>query len=218
MGIFPVPHFFISETLPLSSPLLLAPATELEAVNEILGAIGQSPVNTLELSGVPDVIDATALLRSTLRDVEAAGWSWNTDSNYTLQVQADGTIPVPVGALEVDPEDKTSALIVRRNPATGNLSLYDPTTQSFAQTSAVACRIVWAFPFIDIPQAARTYVTIAAGRRFQAGRVAAPTLEKFNEDAENRAWALLQRIERRTRDTNAFTGNPSAQKALRRRF
>lgn len=197
---------------------LLSPTTELEAVNRILASIGQSPVNTLTVSGIPDVVDAVQALRDTLLDLETAGWSWNVDRNYNLSPQTDGTIPIPTGALEVDPEDMNGNIVVRRNPATGTLSLYDADTQSFTFSQSVPVRIVWAFPFDDVPQAARTYVAIAAGRKFQADRVSSPVLDRFNEQDEARAWALLLRIERRTRDTNSFRNNPAAQRMLRRRF
>lgn len=197
---------------------LLAPTTELEAVNRLLGSIGQGPVNTLEFSGIPDVSDALAALRETLKDVEAVGWSWNTDRNYTLNPDPSGYIAIPDGALEADPEDKSSTVVIRRNPATGKLSLYDTNEQTFKFDDSVDVYIVWAFPFEDIPQAARTYVTILAGRRFQAERVTSEVLERFEQEQEARAYANLYRIERRVRDANSFRNNSEGARMLRRRF
>jgi len=197
---------------------LLAPTTELEAVNRLLGSIGQGPVNTLEFSGIPDVTSAITALRETLKDVEARGWSWNTDRNYTLRPDAQGYITIPTGALEVDPETKTSGYVIRRNLSTGKLSLYDPDEQSFTFEEPVDAYVVWAFPFEDIPQAARTYVTIAAGRRFQTETVSSDVLERFEAEQEDRAFAQLMRIERRVRDANAFRSNRAGAAMLRRRF
>lgn len=197
---------------------LLAPSTELEAVNRMLGSIGQTPVNTLEVSGVPDVNRALRFLRETLKDLEAAGWSWNTDRNYALQPDTSGYIAIPTGALEVDPEDRTLNIAIRRNPSTNNLSLYNGAEQSFRFDEPVEVSIIWGFGFEDIPQAARTYVAIAASRKFQAQTVSSSSLDGFNELDEQRAWALLLRMERRVRDTNAFRANPQAARALRRRF
>lgn len=197
---------------------LLAPTTELEAVNRLLGSIGQGPVNTLEFSGIPDVTDAITSLRETLKDVEARGWSWNTDRNYTLTPNSQGYIEVPDGALEVDPETKSTGYIQRRNPATDNMSIYDPNNQTFKFEDPVDVYIVWAFPFEDIPQAARTYVTVSAGRRFQAERVTSDVLERFESGQEEKAYASLLRIERRTRDANAFRNNPAGRAMMRRRF
>lgn len=197
---------------------LLAPSTELEAVNRMLGSIGQTPVNTLEVSGVPDVNRAVRFLRETLKDLETAGWSWNTDRNYALQPDPSGYIAIPTGALEVDPEDRSLNIAIRRNPVTNNLSLYNGAEQSFKFTDPVEVSITWGFSFEDVPQAARTYVAIAASRKFQAQTVSSGSLDGFNEMDEKRAWALLHRMERRVRDTNVFRANPAASRALRRRF
>ncbi|WP_145960512.1 phage tail protein [Novosphingobium meiothermophilum] len=197
---------------------LIAPSTELEAVNRMLASIGQSPVNTLTVSGVPDVVDALQVLRDTLRDVEAQGWSWNTDRNYSLSPQIDGTIKIPSGAMEVDASTVSSNIVVRRNPNTNELSLYDLDNQTYTFTAAVEVEIIWAYPFEDIPQTARTYVSIAAARKFQAQRVSSPLLDGYNDRDEQRAWDRLWRSERRTRDTNSFRANPSARRSLRRRF
>jgi hypothetical protein len=184
----------------------------------MLGSIGQTPVNTLEVSGVPDVNRALRFLRETLKDLEAAGWSWNTDRNYKLLPDPSGYIAVPTGALEVDPEDVSINISIRRNPATDNLSLYNADEQSFVFDAPVEVNIIWGYAFEDVPQAARTYVAIAASRKFQAQTVSSSSLDKFNEMDEQRAWNLLNRMERRVRDTNVFRSNPQAAKALRRRF
>lgn len=197
---------------------MLAPSTELEAVNRMLGSIGQTPVNTLEVSGIPDVTRALRYLRETLLDVQARGWSWNTDKGYALQPDPSGHIPIPSGALEVDASDNTATVVVRRNPNTDQLSLYNADDKTFAFDAAVDVDIIWGFSFEDIPQAARTYVAIAASRKFQAQTVSSASLDGFNQADEEAAWRRLDRMERRIRDTNSFRVNPEASRMLRRRF
>lgn len=197
---------------------MLTPTTELEAVNRMLGSIGQAPVNSLDTSGIPDVTRALRYLREALLDVQARGWSWNTDKNYELQPDPSGYIAVPTGALEVDPSDKTEPVVVRRNPVTEQLSLYHLEDQTFEFDEAVEVDIIWGFAFEDIPQAARTYVAIAASRKFQAQTVSSGPLDGFNQADEDTAWRRLDRMERRVRDTNSFRVNPEASRMLRRRF
>ena len=48
--------------------------TEIDAVNFILGAIGQAPVTTLEATN-PDVAIAYQTLQEVSREVQAEGWS-----------------------------------------------------------------------------------------------------------------------------------------------
>jgi hypothetical protein len=62
---------------------LLAPMTDLEAVNRMLAQHRSgSPVNTLEVPGVGDVADAKRHLNEALRDVQTVGYSWNTDYGF----------------------------------------------------------------------------------------------------------------------------------------
>lgn len=202
----------------MPSAPMLNPSTELEAVNRMLESIGQMPVSDVSVSGIPDVSDALRALRDTTRDTLAMGWSWNTDTGYTLQPNAEGYIELPGGYLDADPEDKTTNVTVRRNPATGLMSLYDGDNKTFVFTASVDVKIIWGFPFEDLPQPARTYIAVAAARRFQARKVSSSVLDRFNEEDEARAWNLVMRSERRNRDTNSFRNNAEAARMQRRRF
>ena len=190
---------------------LLAPMTSLEAVNRMLASIGGSPVNTLEVAGVGDVADAKRHLNETLRDVETVGYSWNSDYAYKLTPDpADGAILLPEGTLDVDASDATVNVVVRRHPSRDALALYDSDNQTFdfsatyTADNPLQVDIIWGFAFDDLPQAARTYIATAAARRFQAQKVNSPILDKFDAEDEERAFLLLQRYERRSRDTNSL--------------
>ena len=194
-------------------------STELDAVNRMLNSIGQTPVNSLEVSGIGDVAKARRYLDDTLRDTQAEGWSWNTDRNYTLQPDTQGFIAVPVGALDVDAEDRTRSIVVRRNPNTDSMSLWDGENNTFIFTSSVVVSIIWGHPYNDLPQPARTYIGTLAARRFQGQVVSSAVLDRINQDEVDSAWLLLQRAERRTRDTNVYRRNTSVSSfASRRRF
>lgn len=199
--------------------VIIDPQTELDAVNQMLASIGQAPVNTLEVSGIGDVADARRFLTSTARDVQTAGWSWNTDRNVVLQPNTFGEIAVPIGVLDLDSEDRASNIIVRRNPATGNMALWDGDNNTFTFTSSVTVTTILGFPFNDLPQTARTYIAALASRRFQAKKVSSAVLDRVNQDEVDSAWLLLMRGERRTRDTNVFRVNTTVNSfGNRRRF
>ena len=76
---------------------------------------------------------------------------------------------------------------------------------------------MWGFTFEDLPEAARSYIAISAGRRFQSKFIGSQILDRFEEDDEIRAWVLLQREERRTRKTNLFLGNASMASRINNR-
>lgn len=197
---------------------LFQPATKLEAINRILKSIGQAPVNTLQVSGISDVAKAIQDLDETARDVQLIGWHWNSDRDYPLTPNTAGNILIPNGALSVDPEDRTVDASLRALPD-GQMALYNISDRTFTWSAAVNCKVIWGFPFEQLPQDARTYIATAAARRFQARVVSSPVLDRFNAEDEERAWHLLVRRERAQRDTNVFTRNSTMQRMFsRRRF
>lgn len=202
---------------------LLAPMSDLEAVNRMLASIGGSPVNTLDVAGVGDVADAKRHLNEALRDVETVGYSWNTDYAYPLTPVASGAILLPEGTLDVDASSATTNVSVRRHPTEDALALYDMDNHTFNFSATYSAAnplnvdIIWGFAFNDLPQAARTYIATAAARRFQAQKVNSTILDGFNVADETAAFALLQRYERRSRDTNSFRKSATLQKWIGRR-
>lgn len=197
---------------------VLSPMTDLQAVNRMLASIGQAPVNSLAITGIGDVAKCIAQLAETTRDVQTVGYSWNMDGDYKLTPDpVTGFILFPAGALEVDPTDSTVNVVVRRNPNNGLLNLYDVDNQRFTFPAAVGMTIVWGYEFNDLPPAARSYIATAAARRFQAQTVSSVILDRFNEVDELRAYMLLQRHERRVRDTNSFRASSSLRRWSGRR-
>lgn len=200
--------------------MVLSPMTDLEAVNRMLGSIGQAPVNTIPTSGVGDAAKAAQQLLETARDVQTVGYCWNTDRNFQLTPDADGAILLPTGALDADASDPSTNLVVRLHPVKNQLALYDGDnlTFTFPAGIAVSTDIIWGYDFNGLPQPARSYIATAAARRFQAQVVSSVVLDRFNEEDEGRAFILLQRYERRCRDTNSFRKSASLQRWLKRRF
>jgi hypothetical protein len=72
----------------------LTGTTELEAVNAMLGAIGEAPLPTgtdLSASPHPDVQTAIGVLTATTREVLSTGWRFNTEFGYELSPAAQFT-------------------------------------------------------------------------------------------------------------------------------
>jgi hypothetical protein len=184
---------------------MIAPMTELEAVNEMLMSIGQAPVNTLNVTGIRDVNIAKTRLQTTARRVLLQGWHFNTDETHEVAPDADGIVVVPPGALSVDASTPYDDLTVRRHEK--GMAVYNKADQTFVFAAPVSLKIIWGFPFEDLPEAARCYIATSAGRRFQSKVIGSQILDRFEEEDEVKAHILLQREERRTRDTNMFRGN-----------
>lgn len=197
---------------------MLNPTTELEAVNLMLMSIGQAPVSTLEVTGIVDVNNAKMRLTEVTRRVCGMKFNWNTDEEYELSPDVDGVIAVPAGVLKIDPSDVTQNYVLRRHPTKNILALYNKDEKTFTFTDPVEVDIVWGFVFEDLPQAARDYIAVAAGRKFQANVVGSQILDKFEEDDEQRAWIELHKTALRSQDSNVFRSNPALSRFRNRRY
>ena len=58
--------------------------TELEAVNTILSTIGEAPINSLTGTLPVDATTAKNILSEINREVQSAGWKWNTHYKVPL--------------------------------------------------------------------------------------------------------------------------------------
>jgi hypothetical protein len=142
--------------MPFPSALV---ATELAAVNQILGAVGQAPVTTLDQTN-PDVSIAYDTLNEVNREVQAEGWSFNTESEYPFTPDNSGNIAITDNMLLVDltdlPENR-GLEVVRRDSR-----LYNKIDHTFTWTKQLKCDVVWLFDFKDLPTPFRDYITSRA--------------------------------------------------------
>lgn len=182
----------------------VTPTTTLQAVNEMLRTIGESPVTTVDsVDPLPvDVEIALNALRFVNREVQARGWHFNTEIDYPLVRDGSNFLVLPSNALRVDTTDEYGHYDVA---VRGN-RLYDRDEHSFTFTEDVEVNMVVVLPFEDLPEAARYYIAIRAARRFQAGAVGSQILAAFSEADEIAAHALLLDAEGDTADYNILTG------------
>lgn len=192
--------------MPSPTPRIV-PMDELEAVNEMLESIGQAPVSTLENSSIGDVSTARRFLSRVSSSVQLYGFDFNTDDDYVLTPDTSGFLKVPDGVLRIDAMDTTSSLKRRRHPD-GFWAVWDSANRRWTHVAPVAFRIVWAYPYDDMPDSARNYAALSAARKFQKRIIGSDSLDGYNAEDENAAWRLLMRDERSTRDTNLFRRNP----------
>jgi hypothetical protein len=96
----------------------LAPTTELEAVNAMLAAAGEDPLDdgtNLATTTQPDVKMALDILKDATREVQGMGpWKFNTEFGYEIAPTATYSW--------VDTEGKTTLLNIFKPPATKLLS------------------------------------------------------------------------------------------------
>lgn len=197
VGFGSLPFF---STFGRGSPMLATtPTTLLEAVNQIIATIGEPPVNSIEDNGVLDATMALQALSSVSRAVQLKGWHWNTEENYPLApTYPEGEIKLPKNTLKVDPSGAFKALDL---VARGN-RLYDRKKHTYKIGKHITVDLTVLLPFEELPEAARTYITIKAARRFSEGQIGSELLSQFSLRDELEAKVALEEAEGETADYN----------------
>ena len=177
--------------------------TELEAVNTILSTIGEAPLNTLTGSLPVDGTTAKNVLSEINREVQSAGWHFNSHYKVDLSRDADNKIPIGTDVLRVELNSKyskTSYDVVQRDNFLYNLAKNEETfDQDFTDNT-----IVYLLDFSKIPEQAKRYITIRSARVFHDRTLGANTLHKFSSEDEARALSVLRQAEAHTGDYNIF--------------
>lgn len=176
----------------------------------MLSTIGESPVNTVEDTGNVDVVIARQILQSVSREVQARGWHFNTEKDYTITPDSLGYLLLPNTVLKADtvsPNDGTD-VVVRGS------KLYDRRNHTYFFTDAVKVDMVVLLTFESLPEIARNYITIRASRIFQERVVGSDTLQAFNSQDEARALVSLMDYESDTADFNILNDNYSVSRII----
>ena len=174
--------------------------TKLEAINVMLTAIGESPVNTITSSTTTDVSIAIQILDNVSREVQSVGWHFNTETNYLLAKNSSDQIVLPTNCLRVDNSNKDADLdLVERGR-----KLWDRENHTYTITKDIRVNITWFLEFTELPETARRYITIRAARIFQDRMLASETLHAFHQVDELSALSALKEHEGDTRDHSIF--------------
>lgn len=191
---------------------MLSPTTELEALNTMLSTIGESPVNTVDDSGMVDAVIARQILRATSREVQSRGWHFNTEKAYPLQPDDQGQLNLPATILRADTVETDSDIDV----VVRGTRLYDRRNHTYVFNKGVKVDAVILLPFDELPEAARWYITVRAARIYQERVVGSDTLSSFNQQDELRALVVLQETEADNADYNILSDNYAVARVLDR--
>jgi len=183
-------------------------STELDAVNSILMSVGETPVNTLTVQS-PEVAIAQKTLRQVCREIQAEGWSYNTENQYPIDLDTNNQCIIPNNVLQLDLnifEHGKDYDIVRRSD-NGVMKVYDKKnhTFTFENCSKLYFDIIWMLDFEDLPQAFKDYISIRASRIASNRMINSQPSAKLLEADEAAARALAMEYEMKQSDHNIFS-------------
>lgn len=186
--------------------------TELEAINTLLGVIGEAPIDRLSDITVNEITDS-ALARRTLhevsRDVQAEGWTWNTDQAVELQKDVQNQFPLPSNTL-------SAVFSPNRYPDNRYVARGDRVYHRYERRFDFGVDMtgpLWVDQLITqlewdhLPHAAQQYITIRAARIYSDRYVNSNIIYTYTAQDEEYARTMLIRSEEREGRNNMLWGN-----------
>lgn len=188
--------------------------TELEAVNLILGTVGQQPVNALDDSRA-DVRIAQNILSEISRTVQAEGWRFNTEYEVPLPLNVDGEIELGNNVIRVEVKRVN---LTNQTPVMRGQKLYDAYNRTYVFTAPLKASIVYLLDFNDLPEAARNYIAVRTARVYQQRFLGVENIYKYSLQEELLARANMLRHESDTGNYTVFDNNSAIdRKSFRNR-
>lgn len=178
----------------------MALTTQLEAVNVMLGNIGESPVNALSpLSSLPvSARTAISVLDEVSRDVQSEGWHFNTVDKVTLSPNVNGEIFLTDDVLHIDTLDNSKDIVQRGQ------QLFDRGENTLVFNNDLKVTVTYLLDFTELHEQARRYITLKASRVFQGRIVGSQELEQQILREELKARQNLEEADGNGADRTIF--------------
>lgn len=182
--------------------------TKLEAVNSMLGHIGEAPVDDISTPANLPISGSTAItvLDEISREVQSEGWHFNTEDDVTLSPDAGNSNKIVLSSdiIDVDVVDHSSDIVPR------GLTLYDRKENTTAFTKDIKVTLVRLLDWDDLPEPARRYMTLRASRVLQGRLVGSRELEALIARDEYIAKSRLESFDSSSSDRTIFDNYDTA--------
>lgn len=186
--------------------MTMARTSFLEAVNRVLQMMGEAPINSLN-GQYGLALQAQDSLNDVSRRLQSEGWSFNTDREKLLQRNAS------TNEIAVGPNISRVVIDAYRYPALDVVQrggkLYDRYNNTYVFDEDLYVDATIILEWEELPEHARQYITIKAGRQLQEAILGSADLTKINLTAEMEAKALFLDEETVVNDHSMLRGNPN---------
>lgn len=167
----------------------LETAEELSAINDMLAAIGESPVNSLEGDPNADVANCRRILNQVNREVQSRGWTFNIEEGATLIPDIfSRQIPYMSDFLKMSSTGGTP--YINR----GGL-VYDRLNDTDEFLQPIQVDLIRLREYSEMPECFRSYIIAKACRRFNIRFFGAGEIEGALQEQEQEAWQMINEYE-----------------------
>lgn len=134
---------------------------ELAAVNDMLAAIGESPVNSLEGDMNADVANARRILNNVNREIQSRGWTYNIVENEELVPDAfSGQINYMSDYLRLTTAGGQTPYVKRGE------FVYDKVNKTDVFDGPILVDLIRLKDYNEMPECFRAWIVVKASRRF----------------------------------------------------
>lgn len=162
---------------------------ELAAINDMLAAIGESPVSSLEGDANADVANCRRILNQVNREIQSRGWTFNIEEGATLTPDAFSKLI----------EYMSDYLRITTSGGTNYINrggyVYDRSTGSDTFDDPITVDLIRLKSFGEMPECFRSYIVAKASRRFNIRFFGAGEVEGSLQEQEKEAWQAIQEYE-----------------------
>jgi len=180
----------------------LETSDELAAVNDMLAAIGESPVNTLEGDTNADVANARRILNKVNVEVQSKGWTFNIEEDVELTPDSFSKLIIFMADYLKVWTPGSSSVYTNRGGY-----LYDRSQRTDQFDGSVVVSMIRLRSFDEMPVAFRTYIVAKASRRFNIRFFGAAEIEATLQEEENEAWQAVNEYELEYGNFNMLEGD-----------
>jgi len=182
---------------------------ELDAVNDLLAAIGESPVSTLEGDSNADVVNARRILNKVNRTVQSKGWTFNIEA-ATLQPDTfSKLIPWLPSYLDIQ--------VSGGNPYRNRGGyVYDRVNLTDEFTAPIVVNMIKLIPFSEMPTQFRDYIIVKSARMFNRNFFGAPEVDESLSFEEEEAHSAIMEWELDYGNYNIYNNDPFVSGAVGR--
>lgn len=195
---------------------------KLDAINACLAGIGLAPISNEDDPDI-DAATASSVIDRISRETQEAGWYFNKEYNFYFVPDSNtGQVPVPANALSIITTgySRDYELTIRSG------KLYDMWNHTFDVRDAanvlindvknIEVAFILHLDFNDLPPVAQTAITYIARRQFAQDLEVDERRWKFQMRDEEKAVAMLQRENARSRKHNSIRDNATMQTFISR--
>ena len=183
--------------------MALSRTSFLEAVNRVLQMLGEAPVNSLQGQfGLAK--QAEVAMNDVSRTIQTEGWSFNTDLEKKFERNSSNEIELSsnVSRVVVDNLEYPDIDVVQRGD-----KLYDRRKNRYTFDEDLIVDMTTILEWDLLPEHARQYITIKAGRQLQEAIIGSSDLTKLNLTQELEARSAFLEEETSKTEHSMLRGN-----------